>query len=248
MRAGVNTNQPMWGLRGGLLWAIPPGGFRSASGPRGLIRIGYPISTNGGYSLINFIAVEPIVNGRRGFSELEMSALDRTPGKGLWAVGEANSNPLTNQPALVPGRLSRPSPGVEQLEVAVQVGPFDNGAKVRLVVSQRSDAPDEIQLSLHAEPGSASLEYCVLTATMGNLARTRLLWLKDEVVSSPSPVAALPAPTPGSAPDRVPPSWRSPTGRSKGCGHPLRLRRAGGRRVRSAARSSEERTRGPSRG
>ena len=72
---------------------------------------------------------------------------------------------------------------MEQLEVTVQVEPFDNGAKVRLVVSQRSDAPDEIKLCVHAEPGSASLEYCVFTATMGNLARTRLLWLKEEVVS-----------------------------------------------------------------
>ena len=184
VRAGLNTNQPMWGVRGGLLWAVPPGGFRAAGGPRGLIRLGYPISTNGGYSLINFIAVEPIVNGRRGFSELELSALDHTRGKRIWAVGETNLASAAAQPVLVPGRLSRPAPGVEQLEVTVRVEPFDNGARVRLVVSQRSDAPDEIQLAVHADPGSAPLDYCILTATMGNLARTRLLWLKDEVVSS----------------------------------------------------------------
>ncbi len=40
VRAGLNTNQPIWGVRGGLLWAIPPGGFRPASGQRGLIRVG----------------------------------------------------------------------------------------------------------------------------------------------------------------------------------------------------------------
>jgi hypothetical protein len=73
---------------------------------------------------------------------------------------------------------------VEQLDVTVLVEPFDNGARVRLVVSQRSDAPDEIQFSVHADPGSPPIEYCILTATMGNLARTRLLWLKDEVPSS----------------------------------------------------------------
>jgi hypothetical protein len=184
VRAGLNTNQPMWGVRGGLLWAVPPGGFRAAGGPRGLICLGYPISTNGGYSLINFIAVEPIVNGRRGFSELEMSALDQTRGKRMWAVGETNSAPVAHQPALAPGRLSRPSPGVEQLDVTVRVESFDNGARVRLVVSQRTDTPDEIQLAIYAEPGSAPLDYCILTATMGNQARTRLLWLKDEVVSS----------------------------------------------------------------
>lgn len=184
VRAGLNTNQPVWGVRGGLLWALPPGGFRSASGPRGLIRVGYPTATNGGYNLINFIAVEPIVNGRRGFSELEHSALDHMRGKRLWAVGETNVAPSASQPLLVPGQLLRPSPGVEQLDVAVQVERFDNGAHVRLLVSQRSDAPDEIRLTVHADPGSAPLGYSILTATMGNLARTRFLWLKDEAVSS----------------------------------------------------------------
>ena len=42
VRAGLNTNQPLWGIRGGSLWAVPTGGFGSASGPRGLIRVGYP--------------------------------------------------------------------------------------------------------------------------------------------------------------------------------------------------------------
>jgi hypothetical protein len=184
VRAGLNTNQPVWGVRGGLLWALPPGGFRSASGPRGLIRVGCPTATNGGYNLINFIAVEPIVKGKRGFSELETSALDKTRGKRLWAVGETNVAPNASQPLLVPGRLLRPSPGVEQLDVPVQVERFDNGAHVRLLVSQRSDAPDEIRLTVHTDPDSAPLDYCILTATMGNLARTRLLWLKDEAVSS----------------------------------------------------------------
>jgi hypothetical protein len=185
VRAGLNTNQPLWGIRGGLLWAVPPGGFRSASGPRGLIRVGYPIATNGGYELVNFIAVEPIVHGLRGFSELEPSALDQTRGKRMWAVGETNLGPAAPQQTLLtPGRLFQTSPGVEQLDVNVKVEPFENGARVRLVISQRSDAPDEIQFAVHADPGSAPLDYCILTATMGNLARTRLLWLKDEVPSS----------------------------------------------------------------
>jgi hypothetical protein len=184
VRAGLNTNQPIWGVRGGLLWAIPPGGFRPASGPRGLIRLGYPISTNGSYALINFIAVEPIVHGQRGFSELEPSALDHSRGKRIRALGETNLASAATQASLVPGRLSVPSPGVEQLEVTLLVEPFDNRARVRLVVTQQSDAPDEIQLTIHADPASAPLDYCILTATMGNLARTRLLWLRDEVVSS----------------------------------------------------------------
>src|SRR5215211_7578371 len=43
IRAGINIDQPTWGLRDGLQFAIPPGGFTSGSGgPRGLIRVGYP--------------------------------------------------------------------------------------------------------------------------------------------------------------------------------------------------------------
>ncbi len=77
IRAGLNTNQPVWGIRQGLLWAVAPAGFRPGE-PRGLIRLGYPVLAGGRYDLI----------------------------------------------------------------------------------------------------------YCILTATMGNMARTRLLWLKDQVISS----------------------------------------------------------------
>ncbi len=66
----------------------------------------------------------------------------------------------------------------------LKVERFGNGAHVRLVVRQRSDRPDEIALSVFQKPDSAPLNYCILTATMGNMARTRLLWLKDEVESS----------------------------------------------------------------
>ena len=41
----------------------------------------------GRYDLINFIVIEPIVRGRRRFSELEKSQLDNVPGKLIWAEG-----------------------------------------------------------------------------------------------------------------------------------------------------------------
>ncbi|MCW5553864.1 MAG: hypothetical protein KIS67_17110 [Verrucomicrobiae bacterium] len=179
VRAGMNTNQPVWGVRGGLLWAVAPGGFRANSEPRGLIRLGYPILTNGGYDLVNFIAVEPVVRGRKGFSELERSHLDGIQGKRFWAVGDTNAE----SSALIPGTLRRLPSGAEQLEVSLAVEPFENGAIVRLVISQCSDAPDEIQLTVHAETNSAEMEYCILTATMGNLARARQLWLADETIN-----------------------------------------------------------------
>jgi len=179
VRPGITTNQPVWGIRGGLLWTIPPAGFRGGE-PRGLIRLGYPVLADHSYDLINFIAVEPIVGRNRGFSELERSQLDGLPGKRIWSEGSGTSS--TN--GLVAGELRTRPGGQEELQVDLHVEKFDNGAHVRLLLVQRSDRPDEIQLSVFREPDSAPLEYCILTATMGNMARTRRLWLSNEVVSS----------------------------------------------------------------
>jgi hypothetical protein len=176
VRAGMNTNQLVWGRRGGLLFAIDPAGFRPRE-PRGLIRLGCPILPGGGYDLVNFIAIEPFVLGRRGFSELERSALDHVTGKRLWAGGSGADK---TKPALESGELSTLASGVERLEVTLHVERFDNGAHVRIVISQRSDAPDELCLAIHTEPDSARMDYCVLTATMGNMARARQLWLRDD--------------------------------------------------------------------
>lgn len=183
VRAGLNTNQPVWGLRGGLLFAIPPGGFTwGDGGPRGLIRIGSPTLINGQYDLINFIAIEPVVGKARGLSELEKSRIDGKQGKLFWA----GTRPATDAVSAKhhPGAISSLQPGVEELTVPLQVEKFANGAHVRLVLSQRGDAPDELRLRVDAEPDSAPMESCILTATMGNKARTRQLWLQDGVVSS----------------------------------------------------------------
>jgi hypothetical protein len=183
VRAGLSTDRLAWGLRGGLVFGIHPSQPGSSDGaPRGLIRLGYPALKNGGYDLINFIAVEPVVQGRRGFSELELSRLDGAPGKRIWASTNSRQPEASMPPE--PGKLTRRADGVEQLEVVLRVERFENGAHVHLVITQHSDAPDEIQIAIHAEPDSAAIEYCILTATMGNKARTRLLWLKDEVLNS----------------------------------------------------------------
>lgn len=172
VRPGPDSEPGIWGIEGGLKFAIPPSGFTGGDGgPRGLIRLGYPVLPGGRYDLVNFIAVEPVVNGHKGFSELELSQLDGVRGKRIW----------TDDPS---GRLWSPEPGVEQLDVRLRVEAFLNGAQVSLLVSQRSDAPGEIRLTIHAAPESAPMAFCILTATMGNKTRARRLWLKDRTVSS----------------------------------------------------------------
>ena len=56
VRAGMNTDRATWGFRGGLLWGLPPRNGRT-DGPRGLIRLRYPVLPNGNDDLINFIAI-----------------------------------------------------------------------------------------------------------------------------------------------------------------------------------------------
>jgi hypothetical protein len=155
------TNNLVWGAKGGLLFAISPSGFRPPE-PRGLIRLGYPILTNGQYDLVNFIAIEPFVNGRKGYSELEKSKLDQVAGKRLWLISESATS--------------------EKLTVRIGVERFDNGAEIQLRIEQRAAAADEIAITTEATTNSAKMEFCILTATMGNMARTRELWLKDRTV------------------------------------------------------------------
>jgi hypothetical protein len=156
----TGTNDLVWGAKGGLQFAIAPSGFRAPE-PRGLIRLGYPVLTNGGYDLVNFIAVEPVVKSRKGYSELEFSKLDRIQGKRIWLLSQ--------------------TAGADKLNVRLGVERFENGAEVELEIQQRADAPNEIAITTHGTPNGAEMEFCILTATMGNMTRSRELWLRNRV-------------------------------------------------------------------
>jgi hypothetical protein len=169
--------RPRWGIAGGLLFGIHPGDKKGDGEPRGLIRIYSPVLPRGKYDLINFIAIEPIVAGRRGFSEMERSRLDHEQGKRMWTA--ADSGTPVDVVKMEPGKITRLASGAEQSELTLRCEKFDNGAHVYLVITQRSDAPDEIELTVYAEADSEKLEYVMLSATMGNKSRARMLWLAD---------------------------------------------------------------------
>lgn len=167
---------PRFGLKDGLQFGFYPGSLDNGNGgPRGLIRVWSPLLPNNQYSLANFIAVEPtaVGNPEKGLSELENSQ-----GAGDWQPGKF----MTVDPQSV--HVSEISPGVEELSMTCDVEKFHNGSHVLLDISERSDQPEELHFKIHAAADSAPIDNCILTATWGNLTRSRELWLKDGMVNA----------------------------------------------------------------
>jgi|TARA_Y100000310_G_C20661668_1_gene805145 hypothetical protein len=117
--------------------------------------------------MINYIAIEPIAKGetKRGFSELEYSALDLEQGKRFWFD---DHHELTD----------------DSLSTAIDIEPFDNGAHLFLTIEFRRDNPHEVSVGTYCHDDSAELDHVILTATMGNYARLRKLRLARDDVSA----------------------------------------------------------------
>ncbi|WP_156253726.1 hypothetical protein [Pseudactinotalea terrae] len=177
--AASHPAEPRWGHADGLQVGLDP-----LPGPRGLLRIYTPYLDQPRERMMNFIAVEPIPAGEtaRGFSELELSALDGARGKRFWSADEP-ADP-TPRPSTEPARgVVEMLDGVAHLRVFVLVEPFDNGAEVYLRLTFRADRPHEVAIAAYARERSVSLEHLIVTATMGNYARLRELHLADRVVT-----------------------------------------------------------------
>ncbi len=178
--AACSPAQPVWGHAEGLRVGLAP-----MPGPRGLLRIYAPYLGHPPGRMINFIAVEPIVDTPqgRGFSELEQSQLDCVRGKRFWSVDYPDdlSPRASDDPAR--GVISRKD-NLETLEVFILVERFSSGAHPYLRLRFRSDRPYEVGIACFAQRDSEPMRSCVLTATMGNYARLRCLHLADRVVRS----------------------------------------------------------------
>ena len=169
-----------WGIQGGIaigLWPNP--------GPRGLIRVYTPYLGQPPHTAMNFIAVEPVVGKLRGFSELEKSRLDSgIAGKAMWSSDVLEENPQPREPWRPARGVVRGEHGHRTLSVFIPVEPFDNGARPVVEVRLREDRPHEVCLRVFAAAGGRPMRSCILTATMGNYARLRRLYLKDRVEES----------------------------------------------------------------
>ena len=188
----VNEKSPaVWGINNGIvfgLWpyAIEPAKDEFGGGPRGLIRVGYDFMDH--VDMINFIAIEPVVNGKMEFSEISPSRVDDKWGKLMWAGNDENAKPYYPS-AVSRGVISHPDaqhPDVEQLSVYVFMEQFLNGAHPYFKVSIRSDHPEELCFEIFNQTNSATMDRCALTATMGNYSRLRLLYLNNKIVDARS--------------------------------------------------------------
>jgi len=188
VRPGKQGDPLIWGRRDGIIFGLhSPGGIR---GPRGLIRVGLFTPDAPEAQLLNFIAVEPVIQGpgprfdRMAFSELEMSTLDPGQrGKRMWVPsdGDAAGGGASGKLETIQAGKVR----IERLSVRIDIEKFtQNGAHVYVIASIDSDRPKELRLAVFAENDSPPIEELSLTATMGNFERLRLLWLKDKVVNS----------------------------------------------------------------
>lgn len=171
---------PVWGHKDGIRIGIAP-----TPGPRGLIRVYTPYLGHRDDKMINFIAIEPIARGedQRGFSELEMSELDGVRGKRFWNGNTPDCGSPSSPTSPAKG-IIEVIDGVETLTLYIFSEFFQNGAKPFVRIRFYEDRPYELELTTYRCPGSKELDHLILTATMGNFARLRTLYLSDGVKRS----------------------------------------------------------------
>ncbi|MEL6556705.1 MAG: hypothetical protein AAFQ94_00885 [Bacteroidota bacterium] len=180
VRPEKSTDPFIWGHKKGIRIGLPP-----MPGPRGLIRIYAPYLGQKEDKMINFIAIEPIVKGedQRGFSELEKSEIDGKKGKILVSSHTADRMDFDEELSFTTDVIENHG-NTEILTFFIHCEPFTNGASVYLQVRFYSDKPYEVELASFVQNDSEALDHLVLTATMGNYARLRNLYLSDTTLSS----------------------------------------------------------------
>lgn len=177
--AESNNYELLWGFREGIQIRILPKQIR------GLISIHAPYTGQKPERVTNFIAVEPIPQGQehRGLSELEWSKLDDKRGKRIWSSNDNTAFEPGDENRGATGVVGKEN-GIETLTVYFFYEPFDNGAKVYVKVKFYENNPYEFEISAFKREDSVELDNCILTATMGNYARLRNLYLRDGIKTS----------------------------------------------------------------
>ncbi|HBO46229.1 MAG TPA: hypothetical protein DD670_20350 [Planctomycetaceae bacterium] len=177
---------PIYGIKDGIAVTVHPHSldWKQNGGPRGLLRVGYQDGEQ--FHLVNFIAIEPIVRGARGYSELERGATDGRQGRPFFltnSIDERPVEPRSEAAAYPPGKIED-TPEGRVLTLAVHNERFKNGSRPIIEMSFFERTPDRVRFRTFAADDSQPMDACILTATMGNQSRCRRLWLANKAVSS----------------------------------------------------------------
>src|SRR5690606_37321870 len=176
--------EAVWGIENGVVFSLCPYSVEHSEqrpfggGPRGLNRVGYQYG--GKTYMMNFLAIKPVVDGEIEFSEVSPSVIDGVWGKLLWASDRAEPG-YYYPTARTRGVITQMGEGeqlVEELSVYIFMERFAHGAAPYLRLSIRSDRPEELGVQVFHLEGSAPMDRCAITATMGNYSRLRNLHLK----------------------------------------------------------------------
>lgn len=172
----------IYGVPNGICIAVYPDALdgRPQGGPRGLIRVGYQES--GKFHLLNYIAVQPLVDGATGLSELERGA-DGKPGK-PFRIGSSRTDGGIGQVGDVSGAVQQTPEGAT-LTFCLFVEKFANGAAPVIEISLFENQPDRVRFRTYSGADGKPMERCDLSATMGNQSRCRCLWLDTAMVYAP---------------------------------------------------------------
>jgi len=154
-------------------------------GPRGLLWIYKPYLGHSEGIMIIYVAIEPFPAGTefRGYSELEMSNIDNKQGKRFWSSGDSLA--IVSGQEEYPARVLVSGIGNKQaLTVFIFVEHFQNVAKVYIRLRFLKKRPHEVEIVTFKQKGSAPLKHFVVTATMGNFARLRNIYLEKVAKSA----------------------------------------------------------------
>ena len=170
---GIAKDMPIWGMRDGLRISIV-----KTRGPQGLIRLHAPYLSIPDTRVINFISIEPSVRGpegggaeERGQSEMEPSRF-RKGEQGL-SFFASNTKKSYKSEGLPPtGVLSKDG---QRLHIFIHTEPLKNGARPVVEIIFHKQFPKTIELRTYAAAKSKQMEFCTLSATMGNLTILRRL-------------------------------------------------------------------------
>ena len=152
---------PIWGHKDGVQIGLAPTG-----GPQGLIRIYAPHLGNAHPRVINFVSIEPTVRGQSGRDQSELQESRDRPGeRGLsfWASETVESGP---RPVKIPAGIYDAKNRV--LRVFIHTETFANGAKPIVECVFDAKQSRQVHFILHSAQDSAHMQWCTLSATMGN--------------------------------------------------------------------------------